>query len=94
MLSLSGSNELCVLTILDHVDMRFLFQDRHEENHQPKLHDGLVIKHNANQRYATNAITSFIFKEIAKNHELPTQVSFMPLFDTVVAKDHRIHISE
>ncbi|KAF3436845.1 hypothetical protein FNV43_RR19598 [Rhamnella rubrinervis] len=49
------------------------YMDKHEENHQPKLHGGLVIKHNANQRYATNAITSFIFKEIAKNHELPTQ---------------------
>lgn len=62
-------------------DIRFLFQDKHEENHQPKLHGGLVIKHNANQRYATNAVTSFIFREIAKNHELPVQVSFLPLLD-------------
>ncbi|XP_042500899.1 probable aspartyl aminopeptidase [Macadamia integrifolia] len=46
---------------------------KHEENHQPKLHGGLVIKHNANQRYATNAVTSFIFQEIAQRHELPIQ---------------------
>ncbi|XP_015882310.3 probable aspartyl aminopeptidase [Ziziphus jujuba] len=49
------------------------YVDKHEENHQPKLHGGLVIKHNANQRYATNAVTSFVFREIANNHELPIQ---------------------
>lgn len=49
------------------------YMDRHEENHQPKLHGGLVIKHNANQRYATNAVTSFIFREIASKHNLPVQ---------------------
>ncbi|XP_061953268.1 probable aspartyl aminopeptidase [Populus nigra] len=49
------------------------YMDKHEENHQPKLHGGLVIKHNANQRYATNAITSFLFREIATKHNLPTQ---------------------
>ncbi|CAN1267935.1 Probable aspartyl aminopeptidase [Linum perenne] len=48
-------------------------EDKHEENHQPKLHGGLVIKHNANQRYATNAVTSFIFREIAAKHKLPVQ---------------------
>uniref|UniRef100_A0A453KTM3 Aspartyl aminopeptidase n=1 Tax=Aegilops tauschii subsp. strangulata TaxID=200361 RepID=A0A453KTM3_AEGTS len=49
------------------------FQEKHEENHQPKLHGGLVIKHNANQRYATNAVTAFIFREIAERHQLPIQ---------------------
>ncbi|XAR50313.1 Aspartyl aminopeptidase [Bertholletia excelsa] len=49
------------------------YMDKHEDNHQPKLHGGLVIKHNANQRYATNAITAFIFREIAINHNLPVQ---------------------
>ncbi|KAI4342507.1 hypothetical protein MLD38_027129 [Melastoma candidum] len=49
------------------------YMDKHEDNHQPKLHGGLVIKHNANQRYATNAVTSFIFREIAKRHDLPIQ---------------------
>ncbi|CAN8253478.1 unnamed protein product [Cochlearia groenlandica] len=49
------------------------FMDKHEENHQPKMHGGLVIKHNANQRYATNAVTSFVFREIAEKHNLPVQ---------------------
>uniref|UniRef100_I1R544 Aspartyl aminopeptidase n=1 Tax=Oryza glaberrima TaxID=4538 RepID=I1R544_ORYGL len=49
------------------------YMDKHEENHQPKLHGGLVIKHNANQRYATNAVTAFIFREIAERHHLPIQ---------------------
>jgi len=39
------------------------------------MHGGLVIKHNANQRYATNAVTSFIFREIAQKHNLPVQVT-------------------
>ncbi|KAL1544440.1 aspartyl aminopeptidase [Salvia divinorum] len=49
------------------------FVDKHEENHRPVLQKGLVIKHNANQRYATSGITSFLFKEIAEIHNLPTQ---------------------
>ncbi|KAH9769000.1 Aspartyl aminopeptidase [Citrus sinensis] len=38
-----------------------------------KMQKGLVIKHNANQRYATSGVTAFLFKEIAKLHNLPTQ---------------------
>ncbi|XP_074290089.1 putative aspartyl aminopeptidase isoform X2 [Silene latifolia] len=49
------------------------FMDKHEENHRPKLQKGLVIKHNANQRYATSGVTAFLFKEVAKVHNLPTQ---------------------
>lgn len=56
------------------------FVDKHEENHRPVLQKGLVIKHNANQRYATSGITSFLFKEVAKIHNLPTQVILFKLF--------------
>ncbi|OMO69157.1 Peptidase M18 [Corchorus capsularis] len=49
------------------------FMDKHEEHHRPEMHKGLVIKHNANQRYATSGVTSFLFKEVAKIHNLPTQ---------------------
>ncbi|XP_077235795.1 Zn-dependent exopeptidases superfamily protein isoform X2 [Tasmannia lanceolata] len=49
------------------------FVDKHEEHHRPQLQKGLVIKHNANQRYATSAVTAFLFKEVAAIHNLPTQ---------------------
>lgn len=49
------------------------YADMHEEHHRPELNRGLVIKHNANQRYATSGITAFLFKEIARIHNLPTQ---------------------
>lgn len=49
------------------------FADKHEDHHRPEMHKGLVIKHNANQRYATSGITSFLFKEVAKIYNLPTQ---------------------
>eukprot|EP00250_Pteridium_aquilinum_P006388 c16327_g1_i1 orf=191-1921(-) len=49
------------------------YSDKHEDHHQPKLHEGMVIKHNANQRYATNAATAFLFKEVAKARGIPTQ---------------------
>ncbi|XP_047256805.1 probable aspartyl aminopeptidase isoform X1 [Capsicum annuum] len=49
------------------------FVDKHEEHHRPELQKGLVIKHNANQRYATSGVTSFLFKEVARLNSLPTQ---------------------
>ncbi|XP_051142776.1 probable aspartyl aminopeptidase [Andrographis paniculata] len=49
------------------------FIDKHEEYHRPMLQKGLVIKHNANQRYATSGVTSFLFNEVASIHNLPTQ---------------------
>ena len=67
-------------SVLYHAFSSSFYQDKHEENHQPKLHSGLVIKHNANQRYATNAVTAFIFREIAANHNLPVQVSMLTHF--------------
>ncbi|EMS55846.1 Aspartyl aminopeptidase [Triticum urartu] len=61
------------MVIIVFLDQFMGSQEKHEENHQPKLHGGLVIKHNANQRYATNAVTAFIFQEIAERHQLPIQ---------------------
>ncbi|EOY19139.1 hypothetical protein QUC31_006230 [Theobroma cacao] len=49
------------------------FMDKHEEHHRPEMRKGLVIKHNANQRYATSGVTAFLFKEVGKIHNLPTQ---------------------
>ncbi|KAL4182573.1 hypothetical protein AMTRI_Chr11g150770 [Amborella trichopoda] len=49
------------------------FPEKHEDQHRPVLQKGIVIKHNANQRYATNSVTAFLFKEIASACNLPTQ---------------------
>ncbi|XP_051119030.1 probable aspartyl aminopeptidase [Andrographis paniculata] len=49
------------------------YMEKHEDNHRPKLHGGLVVKNNAGQKYATNAVTQFLFSEIAAKHKLPVQ---------------------
>jgi aspartyl aminopeptidase len=49
------------------------FSDKHEPCHKPMMHKGLVIKENANQRYATSSVTSFLLSEVAKRHQLPVQ---------------------
>lgn len=49
------------------------YASKHEARHGPKLHGGVVIKTNVNQRYATTAITSAMFKEFAKIAGCPVQ---------------------
>eukprot|EP00965_Chrysotila_dentata_P097357 3218211-Pleurochrysis_carterae.AAC.2 len=38
------------------------YLSKHERAHGPKLNSGLVIKSNANQRYASNPVTSFVVR--------------------------------
>ncbi|MFH4977073.1 hypothetical protein AB6A40_003782 [Gnathostoma spinigerum] len=49
------------------------YMDKYEENHRPNFHGGVVAKINCNQRYATNAYTNAIFKQIAKMAGVPVQ---------------------
>eukprot|EP00559_Dactyliosolen_fragilissimus_P006343 CAMPEP_0184856302 /NCGR_PEP_ID=MMETSP0580-20130426/1500_1 /TAXON_ID=1118495 /ORGANISM="Dactyliosolen fragilissimus" /LENGTH=490 /DNA_ID=CAMNT_0027351265 /DNA_START=81 /DNA_END=1553 /DNA_ORIENTATION=+ len=53
------------------------YASKHEKGHAPKMNDGMVIKRNANQRYATNVITGVIVREIAKKAELPPVQEFV-----------------
>jgi aspartyl aminopeptidase len=46
---------------------------RHEENHRPVFHGGVVVKINHNQRYATTSTTHSILKEIGNSAGVPLQ---------------------
>jgi aspartyl aminopeptidase len=49
------------------------YASKHESNHAPRLNGGVVIKNNANQRYATNGFTAFVIRELAKKAVVPLQ---------------------
>lgn len=49
------------------------YREKHESLHQPAIHGGVVIKHNANQRYATNAVTATLLRKVAERRGLPLQ---------------------
>jgi aspartyl aminopeptidase len=47
--------------------------EKHDEKHGPLLNGGPVIKINANQRYASNAITQSFFRDLCERHNIPVQ---------------------
>eukprot|EP00124_Ichthyophonus_hoferi_P004009 Ihof_evm1s395 gene=Ihof_evmTU1s395 len=49
------------------------YPEKHEENHRPLLNKGPAIKFNANQRYATTAVTANILRALAKKNNIPLQ---------------------
>mmetsp|Transcript_2989 Transcript_2989/g.4373 ORF Transcript_2989/g.4373 Transcript_2989/m.4373 type:complete len:479 (-) Transcript_2989:1809-3245(-) len=49
------------------------YPEKHESNHSPKFHEGPVIKVNCNQRYATNMVTGYLFKEVCRGANVPFQ---------------------
>ncbi|GLC42732.1 hypothetical protein PLESTB_001132600 [Pleodorina starrii] len=49
------------------------YPDKHDPDHQPRMHGGLVLKHNHNQRYATNAVSATLFREVARRRGIPCQ---------------------
>uniref|UniRef100_A0A914HW20 Aspartyl aminopeptidase n=1 Tax=Globodera rostochiensis TaxID=31243 RepID=A0A914HW20_GLORO len=49
------------------------YAQKHEEQHKPSFHRGIVVKINANQRYATTAITHSVLKVIADTVDVPLQ---------------------
>lgn len=45
----------------------------HQPNHTPRIHGGIVLKMNANQRYMTDSANSAIMREIANRCGVPLQ---------------------
>lgn len=49
------------------------YTGKHQSEHRPEFHKGVVIKTNANQRYATTPMTAALFREVCKQGEVPVQ---------------------
>eukprot|EP01087_Luapelamoeba_hula_P023453 TRINITY_DN8626_c0_g1_i1.p1 TRINITY_DN8626_c0_g1~~TRINITY_DN8626_c0_g1_i1.p1 ORF type:complete len:498 (-),score=80.00 TRINITY_DN8626_c0_g1_i1:199-1692(-) len=49
------------------------YSEKHDKLHTIKFHEGVVLKYNGNQRYATTAITAFLIKELAARNGVPLQ---------------------
>ncbi|KAJ3215299.1 hypothetical protein HK099_006427 [Clydaea vesicula] len=49
------------------------YMEKHEDNHRPTINKGVVIKQNANIRYATNAISTLALREVARKRNVPLQ---------------------
>lgn len=50
------------------------YSDRHEPGHRPIVNAGPALKVNANQRYATSAVTAALFQQACERAEVPWQV--------------------
>jgi len=53
------------------------YASKHEQSHRPKMNQGMVIKRNANQRYATTTVTGVLIREIARRAGLPPVQEFI-----------------
>lgn len=49
------------------------YTHKHDATMAPKINGGLVIKHNANMRYATNSVSATVFRRIGKLVGVPVQ---------------------
>jgi aspartyl aminopeptidase len=49
------------------------FASKHDENHAPRINEGVVVKANANQRYASNSRTISSFALAAERQEIKLQ---------------------
>jgi len=49
------------------------YSDKHEGRHRPEINQGVVIKYNSNQKYATNSSTAFVIKQLAEKKSVPFQ---------------------
>lgn len=66
------SHALCVSVDLAHA-LHPNYPERHDPRHQPLLSKGIIVKSNAQQRYATDASTAAFIALIAHNQNLSLQ---------------------
>ena len=60
------------------------YAHKHESKHAPRLNMGTVIKTNDNQRYATNSVTGFMIRELARAKDVPVQEFVVRVINHVV----------
>ena len=58
------------------------YPDKHQAQHHPKIHKGVVLKINANQRYVTDSVSAAILRVLAAEATPP-----VPLQDFIVKQD-------
>lgn len=66
------ASSLCVSADMAHA-VHPNYADRHEPHHRPRLNGGPVIKHNAQQRYATCGRTAALFASLCERIDVPVQ---------------------
>jgi aspartyl aminopeptidase len=66
------ANSLCVAVDLAHA-VHPNYPTKHEPHHQPRLDGGIVIKFNASQRYATDAISGAAIANLCELYGIPYQ---------------------
>jgi aspartyl aminopeptidase len=49
------------------------YQEKHHPQHAPQMHKGVVLKMNANQRYATDFVGCSVIRALATRHSIPLQ---------------------
>jgi aspartyl aminopeptidase len=49
------------------------YMSKHDPIHSPMMNGGIVVKSNANQRYATNSLTGFVIRELGRICSVPIQ---------------------
>lgn len=56
-----------------HTDARASLSGKHADNLRPKMNSGVVVKFNANQRYATTSATAALLRVLAAKANVPLQ---------------------
>ena len=49
------------------------YSDKHQPQHAPRMHEGLVLKINANQRYMTDSVGMALMRTLAARVDVPLQ---------------------